>query len=351
MGLTRTPLFATHVAAGAQFGEVAGWLLPAQFRTVEEEAADARRGAVLFDLSDHAVLDLLGPDARRFANGMFTNNIRDLPVGACNRSAMGDEKAKLQGLLEVARVGEEALLVVLDGVPAAEFVARYEKFILFDDVELCDRSEDRVVVHLAGPGGAEVLARAGLPAPTPGQALAAAEVWLLGRQRGGGGGVDLVVPTTAVTELWAALRAAGAGIGGSEALEALRVRAGRVRWPVDMGERALVHEMRLVEDCCSFTKGCYIGQEVINRIDVMGQVAKKVWGLRMVEDAIPPVGAEVKLGEDVVGSTRSGAREGGIARVLAVLRKAAWQPGLVVDVVAAGRTVQGVVEDLPFAGG
>ncbi len=349
MGLTRTPLFATHVAAGAQFGDVDGWLLPAQFRTVEEEAAEARRGAVLFDLADHAVIDLVGPDARRFANGMFTNNIRDLAVGACNRSAMGDEKAKLQGLLSVARVGEEALLVVLDGVAAAAFVERYEKFILFDDVELSDRSEDRVVVHLAGPGGAEVLAAAGLPVPTLGQAVAAADLWLLGRDRGVTG-IDIVVPTTAVTELWAALRAAGAGIGGSEALEALRVRAGRVRWPVDMGERALVHEMRLVEECCSFTKGCYLGQEVINRIDVMGQVAKKLWGLRMVEDAIPPVGAEVKLGDEVVGSTRSGVREGGVARVLAVLRKAAWKPGLVVDVVAAGRTVQGVVEDLPFAG-
>ncbi len=348
MALIRTPLFPVHVAAGAQFGELDGWLLPTNFRTVEEEAGEARRGAVLFDLAPHGVLELEGPDARKWANGMFTNNIRDLAVGACNRSAMGDEKGKIQGLLAVARTGEASLLVVLDGVTPAAFVERYGKFIIFDDVELTDRSEERTVIHIAGPKAGAVLQAAGLPAPGPGHVLAAAELWLLGRDRTGFGGVDLVVPTSAITEVWSALREAGAGAGGAEALETLRIRAGMVRWPVDMGERALVHEMRLVEACCSFQKGCYIGQEVINRIDVMGQVQKKLWGLRMVEDAIPPLEAEIRLGEQVVGVARSGAREGGVARVLAVLRKAAWQPGLEVDVVANGRTVRGIVEDLPF---
>jgi folate-binding Fe-S cluster repair protein YgfZ len=106
--------------------------------------------------------------------------------------------------------------------------------------------------------------------------------------------------------------------------------------------------MRLVESCVSFNKGCYIGQEVINRVDVMGQVAKKLWGLQMKEDALPPAGAEVKLGDEVVGDTRSAARVDGRALVLAVLRKSAWQPGLDVEVHAGGRVVGAVVRDLPF---
>lgn len=349
MALRRTPLFPVHVASGAHFGEVEGWLLPAHFRTVEEEAADARSAAVRFDLGDHGVLTLEGPDAPRFANGMFTNNIRDLAVGACNRSAMGDEKARMQGLLQVGRLSPTTLLVVLDGVPAAAFVERYEKYILFDDVELTDRSEELTVVHVAGPRRAEVLAAAGLPAPAAGQVVEAAELRLFGRDRTGTGGVDVVVPVAAATELWAALGAAGATAAGSDCLETLRIRAGHARWPVDMGERAMVHEMRLVAECCSFTKGCYVGQEVINRVDVMGQVQKKLFGLRMLEDAIPPTEAEVRLGEAVVGVTRSGAREAGVARVLAVLRKAAWAPGTEVEVVAGGRTVRAVVEDLPFS--
>ncbi len=348
MALQRTALFGAHVASGAHFGEGEGWLLPAHFRTVEEECADARSGAAAFDLGDHGVVELVGPDARRFANGMFTNNIRDLAVGACNRSAMGDEKARMQGLLSVARVGEERLLVVLDGVPPAAFVERYEKFILFDDVELTDLSSAQAVVHVAGPRRAELLAAAGLGAPAEGQVVSAAEVHLLGRDRTGLGGVDVIVPVGAAVELWGALRAVGVAAAGADALEALRVRAGHARWPVDMGERAMVHELRLVQPCCSFTKGCYVGQEVINRVDVMGQVKQKLWGLRMGEDAIPPVGAEVRLGEAVVGHARSGAREAGVARVLAMLKKAAWTPGLQVEVHAAGRVVPAVVEDLPF---
>jgi tRNA-modifying protein YgfZ len=349
MGLIRSPLFALHVAAGANFADVEGWLLPANFRTIEEEAAEVRRASVLFDLAPHGVLSLVGPDARRFANGMFTNNIRDLAVGACNQSAMGDEKAKMQGLLQIGHVEENVLLLVLDGVASGAFVERYEKYILFDDVELSDHSAERTVMHLAGPEAGERLEAAGLPAPGPGEVRTIAEVHTFGRDRTGFGGVDIVLPATAAPEAWAALRAAGAGIGGSDALESLRVRAGLARWPVDMGERALVHEMRLVERCCSFTKGCYLGQEVINRIDVMGQVQKKLWGLRMAEDAIPPLEAEVKLGDKVVGFTRSGAREGGVARVLALLRKAAWEPGLEVEIEAAGRTVRAVVCELPFS--
>jgi len=337
-----------HFAASAEFAEVDGWLVPARFRSVEEETAHTRTGAVLYDLAPHGVLELVGPDARKWANGMFTNNIRDLAVGACNRSAMGDEKGKVQGLLEVARTGEQSLVVVLDGVSPAAFSERYGKFIIFDDVELTDLSEERTVVHLAGPTAGEVLALAGLPAVAVGQAAVVSDVVLLGRDRTGFGGVDVVVPTSAVNELWGALRSAGAGVGGEEALESLRVRAGLARWPVDMGERALVHELRLVEACCNFNKGCYIGQEVVNRVDVMGQVNKKLWGLRMEEDAIPPLEAEVRLGEQVVGVTRSGAREGGVARCLVMLKKAAWQPGLVVEVVAGGRTVRATVSDLPF---
>jgi folate-binding protein YgfZ len=142
--------------------------------------------------------------------------------------------------------------------------------------------------------------------------------------------------------------AAGAHPAGTIAQEILRVEAGIPRWPADMGERALLHEMRLVERCAAFDKGCYIGQEIINRIDVMGQVKSKLWGLDMLEDAWPPSGAEVQLDGQVVGSVRTGAREGTHVRVLAVLKQAAWREGLRVDVVAGERRVGATVRDLPF---
>lgn len=343
MPLARTPLFAAHAALGAQFVDVHGWALPGQYRTVEEEVGAAARDAVLLDLASHSALTLAGPDVRRFCNGMFTQNVRDMAVGATARSALTDEKGKMLGLISVTRIADEMILVLLDGVPAATFTERYGKYIILDDVEMEDLSEERTVLHIAGPRANEALAGVGLSVPEVGHAATTGSIWVLSRNRIGADGHDLVVPTADATALFEALRAGGVLPIGHDAGEWLRISSGLAQWPDDMGERALVHEMNLVPSCCSFEKGCYVGQEVINRIDVMGQVTKKLMRLDMVEDAIPPLGAEVKLGEETIGSARSGARCGGKSRILAVIRKAAWTPGTELTVHADGRVVRAVV--------
>jgi len=349
MGLNKSPLFAAHGLAGVTFVESAGWLVPASFAGVPAECAAVRTGAGIYDLADHGVMGLVGPDARRFSNGMFTNNVRDLPVGRGNASAMVDDKARIQGLLRLYHTDAEAFLAVLEGVTPEAFEARYAKYIIFDDVELTDRSEELGVLSVQGPEAAAVLGRAGLPVPEGPGATASVEALLVATHaRSVAGGFDIVAPRDALPALWAGLLGAGATPVGLDAREILRIEAGIPRWPVDMSEKSLLHELRLVPTHASFEKGCYIGQEVINRIDVMGQVTKKIWGLDMGEDAIPPVGAEVRVGDDVVGLTLSGAREGGRVRVLVLLRKAAWEVGKPVTVHAGDRAVPATVSDLPF---
>ena len=319
------------------------------------EVARARTSAALFDLAacspvGAGVLTFVGPDARRFCNGMFTNNIRNLPVGRANQNAMVDDKARIQGLHDLACLADSAdvggyFRATLEGVATADFIARYEKYIIFDDLELADISEDWRVLSLQGPDATRILEQAGVPIPS-----AEGDVLPLGddptgatitrRARSVAGGFDLCVPAAETSE-WAARLALP--YADAATLERLRVEAGLVRWPVDMGERALPHEMRAVPRMCNFEKGCYIGQEVINRIDVMGQVNKKVWGL--VGAALPEPGTEVKLGDDVVGTVLSGVQEDGFVRALVLLRKAAWEPGKALD--AGGIPMS--VSDLPFS--
>ncbi|MDP2314741.1 MAG: glycine cleavage T C-terminal barrel domain-containing protein [Pseudomonadota bacterium] len=350
MGLSKSPLLAAHGLAGATFVEAAGWLVPASFGSVEGECAAVRTAAGLYDLADRGVVSLVGPDARRFCNGMFTNNVRDLAVGRGNASAMVDERARVQGLLRLYHTGTEAFLAVLEGVTPEAFEARYGKYIIFDDVELTDVSEQYGVLSVQGPDAAATLRRAGLPVPEGEGALVSVEaLHVATNARSVPGGYDIVAPRDALPALWAGLLGAGAEPVGLDAREVLRIEAGIPRWPVDMSEKSLIHELRLVPTHASFEKGCYIGQEVINRIDVMGQVTKKIWGLEMGLDALPPAGAEVKIGEDIVGTVLSGAREGTRVRVLALLRKAAWEPGKAVEVHAAGRIVPATVSDLPFS--
>lgn len=313
------------------------------------EAALVRASSGTFQ-GPTGILTFVGPDARRFCNGMFTNNIRNLAVGRSNQNAMVDEKARLQGLHDLACLADTPEIgghfrATLEGVTVEQFLARYAKYIIFDDVELTDVSEDWRVFTVQGPAAAAKLEGAGLPVPANEGDVVAIAGDLAGatvtkRARSVAGGFDVCVPAaeaaTWVERLGPLLDPA--------TLERLRVEAGLVRWPVDMGERALPHELRVVPRMCNFEKGCYIGQEVINRIDVMGQVNKQVWGL--VCDALPEPGTEVKQGDDVVGFVLSGVQEDGYARALVLLRKVAWAPGLELD--AGGVRVR--VSDLPFGG-
>ncbi len=319
--------------------EVDGVVLAEVYSSVAAEVAATRSRAGLFDLTHHGVLQLLGPDARRWTNGQFTNNVRALPVGRMNQHAMVDDKARIQGLLDLWCVEDQRFLAVLNGVTPEAFSARYERFIIFDDVELTDESAAWALLSVQGPDAAAALG--GLPAPTvEGEVASADGVWIARRARTRAGGYDLLVPHDRVAEVAGALGAVPVGFA---AQEVLRIEAGYPRWPVDMGEKALPHEMRVVERMCNFEKGCYIGQEVINRIDVMGQVAKKVWGLELA--GMPAPHAPVRLAGAEVGWTLSAAVDGEHVRALAILRKAAWTPGAVVQVDGVG---DARVVDLPF---
>ncbi len=366
--MIKTGLFAAMGAAGAVFVERDGALVAERFRDLPAECAAGRSGVALYDRSLCGVVSMAGRDTKRFCNGMFSNNVRDLLPGQSNRSVMLDDKGRIQGQLGVWCVEPDRLLIALEGVKPEAFIERYDRYIIADDVEMEDLSGELAQLSLQGPGAAALLARVGMPvaeevaAAQPAQALVVqpmavhpvaryGDIRVVRRARSRAGGYDLLLPRAELVAAWEALREAGAVPAGEEAQEVLRIEAGLARWPADMGERALLHELRMVADYANFNKGCYIGQEVINRLDVMGQVTKKLWGLEVGIDAIPPAGAEVRLGGEAVGVVSSGAREGRRVRVLAVLRKAAWKPGLEVGIYAGERSAPAVVCELPFPDG
>ncbi len=217
---------------------------------------------IAVSLPDIPLLRLTGADVRRFCNGMFTNNVRDLQVGGGQRSAMCDAKGKLLGLMDLYLIAENQVLVALEGVSAQEFETRYEKFIVFDDVEL--QVEPGQMLTIQGEGAAEVLAARGWPVPSDG-AVEHGDGWVFRRNRTAGGGFDVWLRSP--TDLT---------FSPFSELEYGRVDAGKVRWPVDMPSRMLIHELGLRDEVCHFEKGCYVGQEIIHRLDVMGQIRRRL---------------------------------------------------------------------------
>ena len=274
----------------------------------------------VFDLSDAPVLEAFGPDTRRWLNGMISQNVRDMEVGASARSAITDSKGRMQGLLWVACLADDRFLLVGDGVEGEWLFDRLDMYIIMDEVELEER--DHRVLSLQGEGSAALAA-----------GLAERAVVVAERDRTGLGGVDLVVQAAELDAVLAELPAP------TDELEMLRVRAGKPRWPVDMDQKTFVHELGLVDELCSFVKGCYIGQEVINRMNVMGKVNRSL--RRVALDAA--VTGDVFVDDEKAGSVSSAVVTDDGVVGLGLLRKAAWEPGTAIRVVGEGVEASGRV--------
>jgi folate-binding protein YgfZ len=248
-------------------------------------------------LIDSEIVALRGPDVRRFCNGMFTNNARDLAVGACQRTAMLDDRGRIVGLMDLHCLSDHEMIAVLEGMSADAFGERYALYVVLDDVDICPLSW--VVRHVTGgehaPEGSGVVVGR--------------------RDRIGQVGFDVLGPEAEVDN------AVGAVHGGASArLEQARVAAGLPLFPEDFGPRQLPHEMGMREAFLHFEKGCYVGQETVNRIDVMGGVKRQI--ASVLCHGNPPGGAEVQFEGKRVGhltSVTDHADFGVIA--LSVLRK------------------------------
>ena len=348
-----SPLTAWHADHGAVLATIDGAQVPLRYADADAEVSAARSGAGLLDLSHLPAITITSPDAKRWCNGMFTNNIRKLTPGTGNRSAMCDDRGRVQGLIDLYCTSDEGFFGVLDGVALDWFEKRYGMYMMLDDIELESCADTFVVLSLQGPRADEILLAMAMSAPEGDHAhLTAAHdgatIRIARKDRTGlGGGVDLFVPIEVAASLWSALIAAGATAIGHEALDALRILGGRARWPQDGSAKSMVHELGINEEVCAFDKGCYVGQEVINRIDVKGLIQKRLTGFCI--DGEAQLGAQVSIGKRSMGKITSVATVNGTRVGLAVLRKDAWAAGTSLSVHSEdGEPFSATVGDFPL---
>lgn len=281
---------------------------------------------------------------------MFTNNVRDLPIGAGNRHAACDPKGRLHGMHDLYAASDARLVLVVDGAgpPAAiadDFAARFGKFVILDDVEIVDRSATAHVITVQGEGAAAYLELRGwsIPGPSfvargpegqdvPGYSwVEQGDVAVMRRDRGGAG-FDVILPIDVEV-----------GEPDDRAIELLRVARAEVRWPDDMPARFMLPELGLRDVACSFEKGCYVGQEIVHRVDVMGQVKRRLVVVRAERGRWQPGDIELRIGERVVGRVTSPVWSEAGALGLAVVRAPDDAVGTVLEVVAADARCAGVV--------
>lgn len=284
------------------------------------------------DLSARELMRVTGPDRVSYLHGMVTNDVTGLKEGASNYAAVLTAKGAMVGEVRVLKLAEALVLDTGAGRGAAvkEFL---NKYLISEDAEVADAPE-LAVVGLVGPKAGEWAAKV--------EGLG----FGLGRYESFLGGVDLVVAREglgAVLERLTELPELPEL--DAETAEVLRVERGVPTWGADLTEATIPLEANL-DRALSFTKGCYIGQEVIARATYRGQMNKKLMGLEL-GDVEVPVGTELRVGARKVGWVTSVVRSPKRGQVVALgyVHRDFLTPGSAVEVAGGGAAV---VVALPF---
>jgi len=288
--------------------------------SVEEEVLAVRRTAGIFRLSSRTLLEVRGSDRVRFLQGQLSNDVVKLDASgadaACYALALTREGRVVADFHVIAR--PDAFWLETDAAAAPAAIARLEKFVIADDVQIADRSAAFARFAVEGPRAPELLAAAAgaaLQAASQGAVVAqigGVEVVVVAWGWSGEAAFQIFVASEQAAAVEVALQAVGdtcgAVVASEAALEVLRIEAGEPRYGAELGEHTLPAELRLVERAISFTKGCYTGQEVVARMQSRGRVGHLLVGIALEGDALPAPGAAIASGGTRVGEVTSVAR-------------------------------------------
>ena len=293
-----------HERAGARFTQLGDSKIVSSYGDVAAEYQALRHSAGVLDLSFRGRLCLTGKDRVRFLHGQVTNDVQKLKQGQGCYAGLVNAKGKIESDLNIYALNDELLLDFEPGL-TPKLTERFDKFIIADDVHVVDVSPHYGLVSVQGPQGEVVLRKADLGMEVPAEPFRFSsrnqenigEIYCMKISRGPAIGFDLFFPIEACNAMTEKLVIAAKTIGGRlcgwDALEIGRIEAGLPRFGQDMDESNLAPETGIEQRAISYTKGCYIGQEVISRIRAYGQVAKALRGLRLEGEPLPKRGDKI----------------------------------------------------------
>ena len=350
MGLTALQVHGEGLGA-ASVGEYRGATTAARFSDPQAEFAALRGGCGVYDLGYRAKISLTGEDRVRWLNGMVTNNIRDLAAGQGVYAFLLNPQGRILGDLYAYNRGE-SIAVDTDYSQVEKILATFDHYIIMDDVEVKNLSEQVTTLGIAGPKSREVLAAAGIEIPEthPLQIFEAkctcdCDCTRCTAVRGedpAHESYELWLAPGDVRKTWDALMAHGATPVGSEAIELHRIVSGIPLYGVDIRERDLPQETEQTR-ALNFNKGCYVGQEIVERIRSRGAVHRKFSGFVAGATAAIAPGNKIVASEKEVGEVTSVAHlhspDGDKTVALGYIRREVGVPGREVRIGAANATV------------
>ena len=362
---------AARTRAGNDGAERMSWggvcEVPARFDSVEVEYAAIRREAALVDFPQRGTLEVTGAERIPFLQRMLTQDLKPLQSApGAVRSFWLNRKGRIDADMLVVETGDR-MLIELDAAVAPSVASALMQFVFSEDVQVIDATDRWARFEIHGPGSIALLESSGVGAD-PSLGIVHAR-----RDMCGVPGIACAVPRDRADEAWSRLLAAG-GSGGAAtgaaatspapgrqrarpcgwlAFNIARIEGGSPIFMVDFGTSSLPHETSLIDSRVSFTKGCYLGQEVVARMQSLGKPKQVIVAFKASRDALPSGGAQVFTRRDdggigdevgVVTSSALSPMLGAAPIGLATVRTAHAAPGTVLVADAEGELVEIAVQ-------
>ncbi len=356
------PLHEFHHSLNAVFGELNGTEVVSDYGNVLAEHAALRESAGVLDLSFRSRVCLTGQDRSRFLHGQVTNDVNRIRTGEGCYAALVTAKGKMESDLNIYSLQDELLLDFEPGL-TSKVSQRLEKYIVADDVQVVDVAPHYGLLSVQGPKAEAVVRSLEIfsEIPTnPFQSLKISdgmlgEVYIINKPRLATNGFDLFVPNNSfgavADKLIAAAKADGGRACGWTAFDIARIEAGIPRFGADMDETNIPLECGIEAGAISYNKGCYIGQEVINRIHSIGHVNKELRVLRIADDleALPVRGDKLFHEGKDVGYVTSTAQSPALGSLIALgyVRRESNTVGTELTIQTANKSGKATITKLP----
>ncbi len=337
--MNRSALYETHKSAGATFGEYHGCEMPSSFSSATEEYRAAKEAAALVDRSYMGRLKMTGEDSLDLLDRLSTNEITDLPPGSGLSTVLTTSKGRVVDLLTLYS-RKDGLILLTGPQNTGKVTSWIDQYIFGEEAAFQDLTDTLAMLFLFGPRASKVLEglvgqsvaglaeHHGIDASPQGIGL-----YLARESVRWGEAYNILVPADDAATVWSMLLEKGADLGllsmGTDAYEVLRIEAGVPIYGAELSEDVNPLEAGL-RSSISFTKGCYVGQEVVARLNTYQKVKRHLVKLRFDDGAAPQPGTPLEMDGKEVGTLTSVRAIPGDGRSVALgyVRKAHAQPGV-----------------------
>jgi folate-binding protein YgfZ len=295
-----------------------------------------------------------GPEAVEFLHGLVSQDVKGLGEGCACYATFLTAKGRMLADARIFRLDGRLVLDLEPGLAPA-ILEHLERYVIAAKVELRDATEELGLITVQGREAPRVVGdflgepiEPLAPLETLGCSFDDRPLTLIGTASTGEVGYDLLAPRAVMASLWEAIIEAGAGIRpvGAQALEILRVEAGIPRFGAELDGDTLPLEAGL-DHAISYTKGCYLGQEIIARVTHQGHVNRRLTGFLLEQGRLPERGAALSDGEREAGRLTSIVTSPYLGRPIALgyVRNDSAEPGTELTLAGGGKAV---VHALPF---